>query len=172
MDAAVLMVVGDDYEDLELHYPKLRLVEAGCRVVVAGAAAKARYRGKHGYPAVSDTALDGCDVAQFAGIVLPGGWMPDKLRRDAGLLELVRAFDRQRKLVASICHGPWICISAGIVRGRRYAGSLGIKDDLVNAGAQFCDEAVVVDGHHVSSRQPDDLPVFVPAMLGVLAASR
>jgi protease I len=98
--------------------------------------------------------------------------MPDKLRRNNRVLDLVRTFDRERRLVASICHGGWICISAGVVRGRAYTGSLGIKDDLVNAGAVFHDEPVVVDGHHVSSRKPDDLPEFLGAVLGVLAARR
>jgi protease I len=168
MGHTVLLLVGDDYEDLELHYPRLRLREAGHEPVVAGAAAGAKYRGKHGYPGVSDCTIAGLEAAAFAGIVVPGGWMPDKLRRDAGVLDLVRAFDRAQKLVASICHGGWICISAGIVRGRNYTGSAGIKDDLVNAGAVFRDAAVVVDGHHVSSRKPEDLPEFMTAVLAVL----
>lgn len=170
MDTAVLLLVGNDYEDLELHYPRLRLREAGYRAVVAGDAAGRDYTSKHGYPARSDVAIGTCDANDFAGLVVPGGWMPDKLRRDPAVLELVRAFDLQRKLVASICHGGWICISAGIVRGRAYTGSLGIKDDLVNAGAQFRDAAVVADGHHVSSRKPDDLPEFLAASLAVLGA--
>lgn len=168
MSASVLLLVGDDYEDLELQYPRLRLCEAGFVPVLAGQAAKARYSGKHGYPAQSDVAVADVRADAFRGLVVPGGWMPDKLRRDPHVLELVRAFDRQQKLVASICHGGWICISAGIVRGRRYTGSLGIRDDLVNAGALFADAAVVTDGHHVSSRKPDDLPEFLRACLLVL----
>jgi protease I len=168
MDDAVLLLVGDDYEDLELHYPRLRLREAGYRPVVAGAVAGGTYRSKHGYPAACDLAIAAGDAAAFAGIVVPGGWMPDKLRRDPQVLELVRGFERQQKLIASICHGGWICISAGVVRGRAYTGSLGIKDDLVNAGAVFRDAPVVVDGHHVSSRKPDDLPEFMAAALAVL----
>jgi protease I len=170
MTREVLLLVGDDYEDLELQYPRLRLREAGFVPVLAGQAANARYRGKHGYPATSDVALADVRAESFAGIVVPGGWMPDKLRRDPHVLELVRAFDRQRKLVASICHGGWICISAGVVRGRRYTGSLGIRDDLVNAGACFADAPLVVDGHHVSAQKPDDLPLFLPACLAVLGA--
>lgn len=172
MTDAVLMFAGDDYEDLELHYPLLRLREAGWRPVVAAAAGGARYLGKHGYPVVSDLAIADVDAAQFAGVLLPGGWMPDKLRRDAQVLELVRHFDRRQQMVASICHGGWIAISAGIVRGRRYTGSLGIKDDLINAGAQFENAPVVVDGHHVSSRKPDDLPEFAVAMLSALGSPR
>ena len=168
MSQSVLLFVGDEYEDLELHYPRLRLREAGYAPVVAGAAAGATYRGKHGYPCVSDRALHDIDAAAFTGLVIPGGWMPDKLRRDVRVLDLVRAFDRAGQLVASICHGGWVCISAGIVRGRAYTGSLGIRDDLVNAGALFRDAAVVVDAHHVSSRKPDDLPEFMTAVLEVL----
>lgn len=168
MSASVLILAGDDYEDLELQYPRLRLREAGFEPVLAGSSAGATYRGKHGYPCVSDVALRDVDAAAFAGIVVPGGWMPDKLRRDPVVLDLVRAFDRAERLVASICHGGWICISAGVVRGRDYTGSLGIKDDLVNAGANFLDAPVVVDGHHVSSRKPDDLPAFLQACLAIL----
>lgn len=172
MSHSVLLLVGDDYEDLELHYPRLRLREAGYWPVVAGTAAGATYRGKHGYPCKSDRALHDLDAAAFDGIVVPGGWMPDKLRRDGKVLELVRSIDRAGRLVASICHGGWICISAGVVRGRDYTGSAGIKDDLVNAGARFHDAAVVVDGHHVSSRKPEDLPEFLAAVLQVLGKQR
>lgn len=171
MSQSVLLLVGDDYEDLELHYPRLRLREAGHWPVVAGLAAGAHYRGKHGYPCTSDRALQDVDAAAFAGIVLPGGWMPDKLRRDGRVLELVRAIDQAGGLVASICHGGWIAISAGVVRGRAYTGSLGIKDDLVNAGASFTDAPVVIDGNHVSSRKPEDLPQFMAAILQLLAAT-
>lgn len=172
MSHSVLLLVGDEYEDLELHYPRLRLREAGYWPVVAGLAAGATYRGKHGYPCKSDRALYDLDAAAFDGVVIPGGWMPDKLRRDGRVLDLVRAIDAAGGLVASICHGGWICISAGIVRGRNYTGSLGIKDDLVNAGAAFTDAPVVVDGHHVSSRKPEDLPEFLGAALGVLGRRR
>jgi protease I len=167
---SVLVFVGDDYEDLEVQYPRLRLLEAGFTPVLAGLAADTVYRGKHGYPARSDVAIARVDGTRFHGVVVPGGWMPDKLRRDPKVQELVRGFDSRKKLVASICHGGWICISAGVVKGRRYTGSLGIRDDLVNAGARFEDAAVVVDGHHVSSRKPDDLPQFMTAALRVLGA--
>ncbi|MCA8950612.1 MAG: type 1 glutamine amidotransferase [Planctomycetes bacterium] len=168
MNKSVLILAGDDYEDLELQYPLLRLREAGKWPVVAGRAAGALHRGKHGYPCHTDRAFDDIDPDAFAGVIAPGGWMPDQLRRDERVLALVRAFDAAGKLVASICHGGWICISAGIVRGRRYTGSRGIRDDLVNAGAVWCDEAAVVDGHHVSARKPDDLPEFMKAVLAAL----
>ena len=164
----VLSFVGDIYEDLELWYPKLRMIEAGAEVVVAGPEAGVVYAGKNGYPCQSDAAIDDMNSADFDGLLVPGGFMPDKLRRDAKVLELVREFNAAGKLVAAICHGGWIPISAGVYQGVRVTGSLGIKDDLVNAGAIWEDASVVVDGHHVTSRKPDDLPEFCKGMLEVL----
>ncbi len=157
----ILIFVDDVYEDLELWYPRLRLLEAGAEVVVAGGQAGHVYSGKHGYPCRSDTAIRDMRAADFHGLVVPGGFMPDKLRRDPLVLELVRDFARDDKLVAAICHGGWIPISAGVYRGVRVTGSPGIKDDLINAGAVWEDRAVVVDRHFVSSRKPDDLPGFL-----------
>jgi protease I len=162
-----LMFVDDIYEDLELWYPKLRLIEAGATVVVAGPQAKTKYSGKHSYPCVSDAAIAEMKSADFDGVVVPGGFMPDKLRRDPQVLQLVREFAATNKLVAAICHGGWIPISAGVYRGVRVTGSPGIKDDLVNAGAIWEDAPAVVDRHFVSSRKPDDLPAFCRAILGM-----
>jgi protease I len=163
-----LIFVGDDYEDLELWYPKLRLIEAGASVTVAGLAAKTVYRGKNGYPCLSDAAIDAMNSADFQGVICPGGWMPDKLRRDKKVLSLTREFAEAGKLVAAVCHGGWIPISANVYRGVRVTGSPGIKDDLINAGGLFEDAPVVVDRHFVSSRKPDDLPAFCERMLHVL----
>ena len=167
-----LIFVDDIYEDLELWYPKLRLIEAGGAVIVAGPKAGQRYEGKNGYPCVSDAAIVEVRAADFDGLVIPGGFMPDKLRRDPKVLALVREFAEARKLVAAICHGGWIAISAGVYRGVRVTGSLGIKDDLVNAGAVWEDAPVVVDRHFVSSRKPDDLPDFCRGILKVMAEVR
>lgn len=171
-DARILVFVGDDYEDLELWYPKLRLQEAGAQVTVAGPKAEKKYRGKNGYPCISDAAIADMESADFHGIVIPGGFMPDKLRRDANVLNLVRQFAAAEKLVAAICHGGWIPISAGVYRGVRTTGSAGIKDDLINAGAIWEDAAVVIDRHFVSSRQPSDLPEFCRGMLQILSGER
>lgn len=162
-----LCFVGDIYEDLELWYPKLRLIEAGAAVTLAGEKAGATYRGKNGYPCVSDAAIRDMRAADFDGVICPGGFMPDKLRRDDHVKSLVREFTAAGKLVAAICHGGWIPISAGVYRGVRVTGSPGIKDDLINAGALWEDAPVVVDRRFVSSRKPDDLPDF---MRGVFAA--
>uniref|UniRef100_A0A7C4QLL0 Type 1 glutamine amidotransferase n=1 Tax=Schlesneria paludicola TaxID=360056 RepID=A0A7C4QLL0_9PLAN len=168
----VLIFVGEDYEDLELWYPKLRFQEAGVHVTVAGAKTGHVYRGKHGYPCVADADIADMEAADFHGVVCPGGWMPDKLRRDPKVLQLVRDFAAAEKLVAAICHGGWIPISAGVYRGVKVTGSPGIKDDLLNAGAHFEDAPVVVDRHFVSSRKPDDLPDFCRAMLEVLSNAK
>lgn len=164
-----LCFVDDIYEDLELWYPKLRLQEAGGEVVVAGPEANTIYAGKNGYPCESDAAICDMSADTFDGLIVPGGFMPDKLRRDENVLELVNAFDASQKLIAAICHGGWIPISAGVYRGVRVTGSPGIKDDLVNAGAVWSDEPVVIDRHFVSSRRPSDLPDFCKGILQVMA---
>ena len=167
----ILCFVGDAYEDLELWYPKLRIEEADGHVTVAGGRQGHEYAGKHGYPCISDAAIDDMEADDFHGILIPGGWMPDGLRRDPKVLQLVRDFANHGKLVAAICHGGWIPISAGVYRGVRVTGSPGIKDDLINAGAIWEDTPVVVDRHFVSSRRPSDLPAFASAILSVLASN-
>lgn len=166
----VLVFTGDIYEDLELWYPKLRLIEAGAEVIVAGDAANTTYAGKNGYPCKSDTAIADMQSDNFDALVVPGGFMPDKLRRDPKVLSLVREFFDAGKPVAAICHGGWIPISAGIYKGIRVTGSPGIKDDLVNAGAIFEDAAVVVDRNSISSRKPDDLPDFCRALIDMMSS--
>ena len=168
MNQRILIFVGDVYEDLELWYPKLRLIEAGVDVVVAGSEAGRLYQGKNGYPCIADASLASVREADFTGLVVPGGFMPDKLRRDPQVLQLVRDFAESKKLVAAVCHGGWIPISAGVYRGVRVTGSPGIKDDLVNAGAIWEDASVVIDRNFVSSRRPDDLPDFCRGILKVL----
>lgn len=166
----VVVLAGDDYEDLELWYPKLRVQEAGALVVTAGLEAGRRYSGKHGYPCITDAAVGSIDAAEFDAVVCPGGWMPDKLRRDPAVLALVRTLAGTNRCVAAICHGGWIPISAGVYRDVRVTGSPGIKDDLVNAGAVWLDEPVVVDRWSVTSRKPDDLPEFCRGLLEVVAS--
>jgi protease I len=163
----VMAFLDDLYEDLELWYPKLRLEEAGYTMKCAAPEIKI-YTGKHGYPAPSDLLLSDARSENFGGLLVPGGFMPDKLRRDPKVLSLTREFFEQGKLVAFICHGGWIPISANILKGRRVTGSRGIKDDLENAGGIWVDEAVVVDGNFISSRTPRDLAAFGAAMVKFL----
>jgi protease I len=167
-NAAILMFVENGYEDMELMYPKYRLEEAGYQVVIAGPKAGQQYLGKHGYPCVSDACLFDMKQSDFAGVICVGGWAPDKLRREKKVKDLVAEFSHFGKLIAAICHGGWIPISAGVYRGIRVTGSLGIKDDLINAGAVFEDAPAVIDRNFVSSRKPDDLPAFMQGVLAVL----
>src|SRR5436190_19270123 len=167
MAKTLLTFVEDIYEDLELWYPLLRLQEAGYSTRIAAHEIKT-YSGKHGYPATSDLLLKDAKSQDFDGLLIPGGFMPDKLRRDAKVLSLTREFFEQGKLVAFICHGGWIPISAKILHGKRVTGSLGIKDDLENAGGFWNDHPVVVDGNLISSRTPRDLAPFAKAMVEFL----
>ena len=166
----VLMFVENVYEDLELWYPKLRLEEAGATVVLAGPKAATTYTGKHGYPATSDAAITDLNGDDFIGVICAGGFAPDKLRRDPKVKALVQHFAHKGQLVAAICHGGWIPISAGVYKAVRVTGSPGIKDDLENAGCVWIDAPAVIDRHFVSSRKPDDLPAFCKAILQVLTA--
>lgn len=160
-----LVFVEAIYEDLELWYPKLRLEEAGAEVVIAAPKAGVTYAGKHGYPCTSDAAIDDMHERDFDGLILPGGFAPDQLRRLDKVKELTRDFMQAGKLVAHICHGGWMAASAGVCKGYTMTSTPGIKDDLINAGAIWVDEAVVVDRNMISSRRPQDLPVFMKAVL-------
>jgi protease I len=166
----LLTFVDDLYEDLELWYPKLRLEEAGYTTRMAALELRL-FKGKHGYPAMADLLLSNAASRDFCGLLIPGGFMPDKLRREPQVLSLTREFHAQGKLVAFICHGGWIPISAGILKGRRATGSRGIKDDLENAGAIWVDDPVVVDGNLISSRTPKDLAAFAAAMVDYLKSA-
>ena len=165
-----LCFVDDQYEDLEIWYPKLRLIEAGATFVLAGLKAEHLYHGKHGYPCKSDIQIHGIDTSVYDGLICAGGWMPDKLRRDSEVLRITREFAAAGKVVAAVCHGGWMPISAKVYSGVRVTGSPGIKDDLVNAGAIFQDASVVVDRHFISSRRPDDLPDFCRAIIDFFAS--
>ena len=171
VSGSFLIFIDDLYEDLEVWYPKLRLIEAGARVVLAAVEAGKIYHGKHSYPALSDAAIADMREADFAGLILAGGFSPDKLRRIEKVKQLTREFMASGKLVAHICHGGWMAASAGICKGFRMTSTTGIKDDLENAGAIWVDEPVVIDRNMVSSRKPDDLPDFMKGIFQVLKSS-
>jgi protease I len=163
----VIALVEAEYEDLELWYPVLRLREEGAEVVVAGLGAPS-YKGKYGLVAEPDAHVDELDMAGFDGILVVGGWAPDKLRRSEKVLELVRSADADGKLLGVICHGGWVPASAGVLKGRTMTCTPGIKDDVINAGATYVDEPVVVDGNLVTARRPPDLPQYGPALVDAL----
>ena len=171
MSETFLILAGPEYEDLEIWYPKLRVEEAGYKTILAGIGDE-KYLGKHGYPLQVDAQVADLKSEDFCGVLAPGGWAPDKIRRDENALRLVREINAAGKVVATICHGPWILISAGIVRGRRLTSTVGIRDDVTNAGALWEDAEVVIDGNFVSSRVPKDLPAFGAALVRLLDAQR
>jgi protease I len=164
----ILIIVDDHYEDLELHYPKLRLTEAGYEVKIAGAKKGNAYKSKHGYDAKADLSFDDVSVENFDALIIPGGYAPDTLRIVPKVLEIVQFFNDQKKLIAFICHAGWVPVSAKILNGIKCTSYKTIKDDLVNAGAKWEDKEVVVDKHFISSRKPEDLPKFCEAILKFL----
>lgn len=166
----IAAVVDDLYEDLELWYPRLRLQEEGWNMVVAGPVAGKTYAGKHGYPCRAEAAFEDLRADDFDGLLVPGGFAPDRIRRDRHVLSLVRDIHAAGKLVAFICHAGWVVISAGLLRGRRATSTVGIRDDMVNAGVTWVDSPLVVDGNLVSSRTPVDLPLFGKGMVDWLRA--
>ena len=164
----IVSLVHDDYEDLELWYPILRLREEGAIVHLAGEKEGAAYSGKYGVPAEADYGYKDIHAEDYDGILVPGGWAPDKIRRFPEVLELLREMDRLGKPVGQICHAGWVLISAGILKGRKVTSTPGIKDDMTNAGAVWLDEPVVTDGNLISSRRPPDLPDYLREYIQVM----
>ncbi|WP_067837718.1 type 1 glutamine amidotransferase domain-containing protein [Amphibacillus sediminis] len=165
----VLALLEEDFEDLELWYPVLRLQEEGAVVDLAALEADKVYKGKYGVPAKSDVSFSNIEASQYDALLVPGGWAPDKLRRYDDVLAIVRHFDQTKKTIGQICHAGWVLISADILKGVNVTSTPGIKDDMTNAGANWFNEAVVVDGHIISSRRPPDLPFYVKAVADHLA---
>ena len=159
------------YQEMELWYPLYRLQEAGARVVVAAAEAGKTYTSKLGYPVKSEAAYATLDPAKFDGVIVPGGFAPDYMRRHAEASTFIRAMDAQSKLVAAICHGPWMLCSADVLKGRKATSFFAIKTDVVNAGAEWRDQDAVRDRNMVTSRKPEDLPAFMQACMAVLGGN-
>ena len=169
--ARVAVLVDTSFEDLEFWVPVMRLREAGAEVVIAGREADASFTGKHGLTATTEAAARSLRPDRLDAVVVPGGWAPDKLRRDDGVTSLVAEMDAREKIVAQICHAGLVGISAGIVEGRRATGSQGIKDDLVNAGAEWVDEAAFQEDHLVWGRVVKDIPAFCRTLIQALKAA-
>jgi len=165
----VAVLVEKMYEDLELWYPVLRLREAGCVVKIVGPKAGETYPSKHGYPAKADVAATDVKADDFDAIVIPGGYSPDHMRRHPAMVDLVRVAAQQGKVLAAICHGPWMLCSAKFLKGRRLTGFFAVRDDIENAGGLYEDAACVRDGNLVTSRTPDDLPAFMQGIFAAMA---
>jgi protease I len=168
MVKAVAILAEDDYEDLELWYPYYRLLEAGHEVKVIGSGRKTVFASKHGYEVRAEMNASDVDSVDFDAVVIPGGFAPDRLRRVPAVNELVRRMFKEGKVVAAICHAPSVLISANVLKGRKVTCFVSIKDDVMNAGARYKDQAVVVDGNLITSRFPADLPEFMKALLRAL----
>ena len=186
----VAIVVANEFEDIELLYPLLRLSEEGADIIVGTVQAGHHPRpfipgkpitGRFGTPVPLEVLDEGkryrhVDASQLRAddldaIVIPGGFSPDALRRRQFVLDLVREMDRQGKVIAAICHGPQVLISAGVVRGKRVTSFVAVRDDLINAGANFEDVPAVADGNIITARVPDDLPEFCHEIIRALASS-
>lgn len=163
----IAILVADGVEDLEYYVPCMRLQEEGALVLTAALDLKP-IRGKNGMAITPDTIIEALDPEDLFALVVPGGWAPDKLRRYAVVTDLVRSMDAAGKPLGIICHGGLVAISAGIVKGRRATGSLGIKDDLVNAGATWVDEAALRDRNVVWGRIVADIPAFCQELISAL----
>lgn len=168
----VAVLAEDYYENLELWYPVLRLREAGAQVTIVGPKAGETYKSKEGYPAKADISAADARADEFDAVVIPGGYAPDRLRRYPEVLTLVREAFQQGKVVAAICHAAWVPISAGIVRGKTMTCVSAVKDDVINAGARYVDQEVVVDGNLITSRTPADLPAFCREIIRALASAK
>lgn len=168
----VAILVEKLYEDLELWYPALRFREAGATVTIVGPRAGESYPSKHGYPAKSDASASDVKAADFDAIIVPGGYSPDHMRRHPAMVDLVTQGIKLGKVVAAICHGPWMLCSTREIEGRKLTGFYSIRDDVENAGGVWQDAACVRDGNLVTSRTPDDLPAFMRGIFEALAEAR
>ncbi|MDW8068352.1 MAG: type 1 glutamine amidotransferase domain-containing protein [Anaerolineae bacterium] len=169
MGKRIAILAENHYQELELWYPLLRMREEGAEVKVVGTGSASTYTSKHGYPVTVDVSADQVSADDFDAIIIPGGYAPDLMRRYESVLQLVREAFRKGKIIAAICHAGWVPISAGILKGRRVTSFFAIKDDMVNAGAEWVDAEVVRDGNLITSRKPDDLPAFCRAIIEALS---
>ena len=163
----IIALVDEAFEDLEHWYPVYRLREAGCTVDIVGPK-KGMYHGKYGVPCEVTMTFDEVSAADYDGILVPGGWAPDKLRRYPKVLELVRDMNAENKPIGEICHAGWVLISAGILKGKTVTSTVGIRDDMTNAGATWVDQKSVVDGNIISAQSPSTLPEYMRDYLRVL----
>ena len=156
----VAILVEDQYQVLEVWYPYLRLKEAGIEAFFIGTGSKDEYKSKEGYPVKVDVSIQYAQAQDYDGVIIPGGYAPDILRRFKEINKFVKDIFIQKKVVAAICHGGWVLASAGILKNKKATSFSAIKDDMINAGAKYLDKEVVVDGNLITSRNPYDLAAF------------
>ncbi len=168
MAKKVAVLVDQMYQVLEVWYPYYRLREAGQEVNLVAAQAKKDYPSREGYPCMSEIAAGQADVASYDCMVVPGGFAPDFMRRSPEVIKFANDMVNSGKIVAAICHGGWLLCSTKIYPGKKATCFIAIKDDIINAGAEYVDAECVVDGNLITSRKPDDLPAFCKAILKAL----
>ena len=168
----VAILAENQYEDLELWYPYYRLKEEGANVTIIGTGSAETYKSKHGYEVKVDAEVDNVRADQFDAVIVPGGWAPDYMRRYPSMIEFVRQANDQSKVIAAICHAGSLLVSAGAFKGKTATCFKAIKDDIINAGANYVDKEVVVDGNLVTSRHPNDLPAFLREIINVLSQKK
>ncbi len=164
----IIVLVEEMFNVFEFWYPYYRLKEAGAEVVVVGSGSADEYTGKPGTKVKADVSADQISVAEFDGIIIPGGYAPDLMRRYPSMVQLVKDLFQAQKVVGAICHAGWMLASAKIIKDRTITSFFAIKDDLIHAGANWVDQEVVVDGNLITSRKPDDLPAFMRAIIQAL----
>ncbi len=157
----IAILIEEMYQVLEVWYPFLRLKEEGIEPILVGSGTKDTYGSKEGYPAKVNVSIDQIKSLDVDGVIIPGGFAPDFMRRNPKMAEFIRKVHDEDKVVAAICHGGWMLVSAGILKERKATSFFAIKDDLIAAGAHWVDEEVVVDKNLITSRKPEDLPAFV-----------
>jgi protease I len=163
----VAIFIEEMYQEHEFWYPFYRMQEAGAKVTVVGTGAK-EYHSKYGLPAPGGVPAESVSASDFDAVIIPGGYAPDRMRRNTAMLKLVRDCFNQGKIVAAICHAGWMLVSAGILKGKKVTCASAIKDDVVNAGAVYLDQEVVRDNNLITSRSPDDLPTFCREIIAAL----
>ena len=166
----VAIMVDEMYQVLEVWFPYYRLKEAGLEVDFVAAEAKKEYHSRQGYPCVPDISAEDADADDYACMVVPGGFAPDFMRRDAGMMKFANDMVNAGRIIAAICHGGWLLCSTSVYKGKKATCFMAIKDDIRNAGAEYIDAECVVDGNLITSRKPDDLPAFCTAILKKLKA--
>lgn len=165
----VVILVENLYQDHEFWVPYYRLNEGGAEVTIVGSGSARSYTSKYGYPVEVEKEAKEIDPSRYDGVVIPGGYAPDLMRRYPEMVRILREAHERGKVVAAICHAGWMLVSAGILRGKKATGFFAIKDDMVNAGAISIDAEVVRDGNLITSRKPDDLPAFCREMIEALS---
>jgi len=164
----IAVMVDQMYQVLEVWYPYYRLCEAGFEVNLVAAEAKKEYYSKEGYPCISEVAAGRVDAGDYDCMIVPGGFAPDFMRRSSDVIKFANDMVDKGKVIAAICHGGWLLCSTKIYKGKKATCFMAIKDDIINAGAEYLDAECVVDGNLITSRKPDDLPAFCKAILEAL----